>query len=754
MIVGGSASDEIYPRGLVPVGTVVPYSGLLNELTDEWLYCDGKKIRPGLYPELYNIIGTQNGRVENQKYYADIKVIGTRVLPFTDEDGNQAGGVGKNIVDILVKGGNRELKAPPTEPNTSQGDLVKIVVFSKITNSKVTERDARVYSTNGNYELSLALRERVNNNDVQGGNTRAQFATFINQAAQRPDDFSIRLYGRHRRDFLSSWGTVLIPDLRNRTVFGAGSGNNSNDNGSMMSVGDVLHTLEYSIEGGLVVPVIKSPAAGSYVSGDKNPNVSIGFENTIGGGGDLIPLSSPGGEYECGSCLPDPQGTFGCGTADCVDPATDCPTQPCCACINCIKNGCQGTVWATNSCEPYNSWTKTCIGCDECKQGGIFCSECSAQGWIGSPPSDPFGNINCAWMKDNIYQPTGPTGCTGCGCCDNVRPCYRIDGIYDCVGCSGCLGCTGCGSTGSYRQYGNRLYSPAVVTYWIIRAKPSVNALILTGHNHDDRYVRHDMQPQKELHTDSGMTAQRRANARYNIQALSRETGDTHYSPVFGGGLTFAGMGKYRFFAGSATSQGAYVEVENPYGWSKVTVGGASGGMLDLGSPFAANAGVTTESYDLRLMGGLTNQDSAVVVAGANKDLQLMVEGMTGVYRHWGVYIAGGSGNSGGMVGIRTDKPTMSLEVRGSGIKIRPHVFDGNTTGDAPAWNTVPTQGMFMGGMFNSTGLTTLNADLTLNSDLFPETPKAVYTVDPGTGISIVVGKTITVASGFTWKIL
>ena len=212
------------------------------------------------------------------------------------------------------------------------------------------------------------------------------------------------------------------------------------------------------------LPVIKSPAAGSYVSGDKNPNVSIGFENTIGGGGDLIPLGSPGPgpEYECGSCLPDPQGTYGCETADCVNPATDCPTQPCCACINCVKNGCQGTVWATNSCEPYDSWTKTCIDCDECKQGGLFCSECSAQGWIGSPPSDPFGNINCAWMKDNICQPTGPTGCTGCGCCDNVRPCYRTDGIYDCVGCSGCLGCTGCGSTGSYRQYGNRLYSPSV----------------------------------------------------------------------------------------------------------------------------------------------------------------------------------------------------------------------------------------------------------------------------------------------------
>jgi len=280
----------------------------------------------------------------------------------------------------------------------------------------------------------------------------------------------------------------------------------------------------------------------------------------------------------------------------------------------------------------------------------------------------------------------------------------------------------------------------------------------LTGHNHDERYVRHDIQPQKELHTDSGMTAERRANARYNMQTLSRETGDTHYSPLANNGLTFAGMGKYRFFAGSVTSQGAFVDLENPYGWGKLTVGGASGGMLDLVSPFPSNVGWTGQSYDLRLMGGYTtgagSGDAAVVVAGVNKDLHLTVESLTGVHRYWGVYVAGGSGNSGGMVGIRTNNPTMSLEVRGSGIKIGPHMFAGNTTGAAPAWNTVPTQGMFYGGMFNSTGLTTINATINLNPQVFPETPSGVYTIDPGSGISIVSGKIVTVDAGFVWKIL
>jgi hypothetical protein len=116
------------------------------------------------------------------------------------------------------------------------------------------------------------------------------------------------------------------------------------------------------------------------------------------------------------------------------------------------------------------------------------------------------------------------------------------------------------------------LYPPSVVVHWIIRAKPEANALILTGHNHDDRYVRHDYYPQKELITDSGMTAERRQNARWNIQALSRESSDTHYSIRNGGGITFGGPGNYWFAALSATSQAANLMIQDQYKWASINM--------------------------------------------------------------------------------------------------------------------------------------------------------------------------------------
>jgi len=277
--------------------------------------------------------------------------------------------------------------------------------------------------------------------------------------------------------------------------------------------------------------------------------------------------------------------------------------------------------------------------------------------------------------------------------------------------------------------------------------------MILTGHNHDDRYVRHDMQPQKELHTDGGQTADRRANARYNIQALSRETNDSHT----GGGLTFSGPGNYEFNshtlfnALTATSQAANVEIINSFGWAQLNMGGGSGAQIDLKSPHSS-------AYDLRILGGYSGDgytgNQSWVLSGVGNDLKLMVDGLSGIQREAGVFIKSGTGNTRGNVGVRTDDPKMSLEVRGSGLKVGPHIYNGDTTGAAPAWETVPHHGMFFGGMFNSTGLTTINTGLTMSAALFPENPNGVYTVDPGTGITIKTGNTVVIASGFKWKIL
>lgn len=81
-------------------------------------------------------------------------------------------------------------------------------------------------------------------------------------------------------------------------------------------------------------------------------------------------------------------------------------------------------------------------------------------------------------------------------------------------------------------------------------------------------------------------------------------------------------------------------------------------------------------------------------------------------------------------------------------------MFNGETKDQNVPWNTVPAQGMFYGGMFNSTGLTTINTALTMNPTLFPENPQGVYTVDPGSGIMIVSGKSVVIQDGFKWKII
>lgn len=557
-LVGGTSTDQIYAKGLVPVGTVSPYSGFLGELSDSWLVCNGSKIRPGHYPELFKVIGLTGGLTPLQRYYADVQFISSSSEAFNDEDG-QVSGIGNGVVSLYVKGGTRNLSEASGNRVTEQGDLVTITIYSNVTKSIVASHDARVWAIGGDYQISLALRKAD-----QDGYTRDEFVTELNDV-QDNKNYSIRLYGRHRTDALSVWGTTLLPDFRNRTVYGAGAGSSQYDNGDQMVVGDVVNNKRYQIENGIVRP-------------------------------------------------------YGDG----------------------------------------------------------------------------------------------------------------VDGLS--------------GSTGASGSY---VYTPGVVTNFIIRSKPEVNALIITGHNHDDRYVRIDMTGQAVLHTDSGLTAQKRSNARYNIQALSRETGDVHFGAA---GLTFQSDGRYKFYSATASSNATNIEIENPYGWSKIKLGGVSGGVFDIASPFNSNiTGITSDNYDVRILGDNTK---AQIVAGGNLPLFLNVGGETGSARAWGISITGATGLSGGSVGIRTSNPVMTLDVRGSGVKIGPSIYEGNTTTLAGNWNTRPLEGMFYGGLFNSTGLTTINTNVQMGTNVFPENPNGVYTVDPGSGITILEGNTVTIQSGFTWKIL
>ena len=68
----------------------------------------------------------------------------------------------------------------------------------------------------------------------------------------------------------------------------------------------------------------------------------------------------------------------------------------------------------------------------------------------------------------------------------------------------------------------------SIATNWIIRAQQTLDAVVLTGHNHNSTYVRHDISTQSETSgviPSAGATA--RYNARTNIAAVSTETNNT-----------------------------------------------------------------------------------------------------------------------------------------------------------------------------------------------------------------------------------
>jgi hypothetical protein len=113
-----------------------------------------------------------------------------------------------------------------------------------------------------------------------------------------------------------------------------------------------------------------------------------------------------------------------------------------------------------------------------------------------------------------------------------------------------------------------------------------------------------------------------------------------------------------------------------------------------------------TGAYDIRILGGYSGDgytgNQAWIVTGNGNDLKLMVDSASGILRQSGVYIKSGTGNNRGNVGVRTANPSMSLEVRGSGIKIGPHLFDGDSLQGATSWDRTPQHGMFIGGMFNA----------------------------------------------------
>jgi len=58
--VEGEETDIVDVQGVVPVGTISPYMGLLSAIPSGWLLCDGSRLEKSLWPELFAVIGQAN----------------------------------------------------------------------------------------------------------------------------------------------------------------------------------------------------------------------------------------------------------------------------------------------------------------------------------------------------------------------------------------------------------------------------------------------------------------------------------------------------------------------------------------------------------------------------------------------------------------------------------------------------------------------------------------------------------------------
>ena len=192
----------------------------------------------------------------------------------------------------------------------------------------------------------------------------------------------------------------------------------------------------------------------------------------------------------------------------------------------------------------------------------------------------------------------------------------------------------------------------SIATNWIIRAQQTLDAVIITGHNHNTTYVRHDISTQSETSgaiPSAGATA--RYNARTNIAAVSTETNNTvtgtlamtniiSATSVTSGALTVAGgvgisgalyVGKLSTFVAGLSSYSLYVS-SNSTVVGALTVSGVSTlagltatGNLNIGgsSKFSGNVVFSKETSHgaTATFVGLTAQDistTTLKIGGVN----------------------------------------------------------------------------------------------------------------------------------------
>ena len=232
---------------------------------------------------------------------------------------------------------------------------------------------------------------------------------------------------------------------------------------------------------------------------------------------------------------------------------------------------------------------------------------------------------------------------------------------------------------------------------------------------------------------------------------------------------------------GASTLAGVTADALNVVGNTTLgtaTVVGAAtvGGLLT--SQSLNVSGVSTlgqaNAVGVNVSGGVTANSTLKVVGVAT------LSGVTATY----LYVSGGvtasfidilgNGYFAGKVGIGIKGAGEALEVVGTiisrgdmysvgtftstSINMRPPVHGQTGGATSHVWKMQSEKGMFNGGAFSSTGLTSIAGvkgltAFTMNATSMG-TPNGVYTIDPGCGIQIESGTVITIETGYNWKIL
>jgi microcystin-dependent protein len=163
--------------------------------------------------------------------------------------------------------------------------------------------------------------------------------------------------------------------------------------------------------------------------------------------------------------------------------------------------------------------------------------------------------------------------------------------------------------------------------HWIIRSKKGFQATILTGHNHDNYYIRYDIAHTVAAGAARTLTAADRAQFRANAKVLRNDASDT-----FTGTLTVTGgdviVTPPNEFVGFGTiPKGGIIMWSGssiPTGWSLCN---GTNGTPDLRNKFIVGSGTT---YSIGASGG----SESVTLSVAQMPIHTHAGGTAGSHRH------------------------------------------------------------------------------------------------------------------------